>query len=273
MKWPVPVLSATRVEWLPKVQSDLFVLQTPVHLSTAHVQTIVNLIQGGHPVAIFGGPVGGIDPAIAEAVGLIGLHAGDGSAVTPRTATASAGVNAFAKNITSTFPMRTLLDINQAVSQVKVLYSVDGSPQLVLNTSQKKKIVAWDPPTFDNSTRDPLITTWGGSVAPYALTAGALNFLIAEPNFLHATEIDANETMNVAAWRTTDGKFHLMAAELEEGLRNDADRSRHTTLALPVSWKIPMLHDEWSGKAYEIHDRKVQINLNHAQSILLTSGH
>ena len=26
MKWPVPILSATRVEWVPQVQSDLFVL-------------------------------------------------------------------------------------------------------------------------------------------------------------------------------------------------------------------------------------------------------
>jgi hypothetical protein len=79
--------------------------------------------------------------------------------------------------------------------------------------------------------------------------------------------------MNVTAWRTADGKFHLMAAELEEGLRNDADRSRHTALVLPASWNTSMLRDGWSAKTYAVQDRKVQIDLDHAESVLLTSGH
>jgi hypothetical protein len=33
IKWPVPVLSSTRLEWLPAVQSDLFVVQTPSYFS------------------------------------------------------------------------------------------------------------------------------------------------------------------------------------------------------------------------------------------------
>ena len=33
IKWPVPVLSATRIEWLPRVASDMFILGASSHLS------------------------------------------------------------------------------------------------------------------------------------------------------------------------------------------------------------------------------------------------
>ena len=39
--------------------------------------------------------------------------------------------------------------------------------------------------------------------------------------------------MNLSAWRTRDGTLHLLAANLEEGLRDDADMSRTITLQLP----------------------------------------
>ena len=51
IKWPVPVLSATRIEWLPNVQSDLFVMQTPSHLSSDHMQNLQGLIKADEPIA------------------------------------------------------------------------------------------------------------------------------------------------------------------------------------------------------------------------------
>ncbi len=271
IKWPLPILSATRIEWLPHVHSDLFILQTPVHLSSAHAEMIANLINGGHPVAIFGSPVGGIDQSLERLVGITGQHATEAVAAL-HMATASSDANAIAKNVPVTFPTITCLNINHASSQATVIYSIGNSPQLLLNTSHGKRVMAWDPPTFENSTHSPLAKTWGGSAAPYVLAAGSLNFITSQADYLHADGTDMNQTMNVTAWRTSDGEFHLMAAQLEEGLRNDADRSRHVTLVLPASWDIPMFRDVWSAKTYAIHDRRIQIDLNHAQSILLEGG-
>jgi hypothetical protein len=272
IKWPVPILSVTRMEWVPKVKSDLFIFQTPVHLSVANTNMVVDLIKSGQPVAVFGSTIGGIDPAIQAAIGLTGIHAQD---VTDsvHTATASADAGSLASNVSKTFPTRTYVNTNQVSAGAKAIYAVDASPQLVLNTSGKERVAAWDPPIFDNSTRDPLVTTWGGSAAPYALTAGALNFLTSLAGDVHVTKIDQNQTMNFSAWRTADGEVHLMAAELEEGIHDVADHSAHATVVLPNSWKLSELHDLWADHTEQVHRGTLQIDLQHAQSVLFISGH
>lgn len=65
IKSSVPILSATRIEYLPHVTSDLFVFQTPVHLRPSEKKAVLDLIRSGEPVAIWGSPAGGIDPEIA----------------------------------------------------------------------------------------------------------------------------------------------------------------------------------------------------------------
>ena len=70
VKWPVSMLSATRVEWLPKVQSDVLVVQTPSHLSQQHVKTLQRIIKGGQPVALVGNFSEGIDPSLLRLGGV-----------------------------------------------------------------------------------------------------------------------------------------------------------------------------------------------------------
>ena len=78
--------------------------------------------------------------------------------------------------------------------------------------------------------------------------------------------------MNVSAWRTADGEVHLLAAELEEGLRDDADHSRHVRMVLPASWKVTALRDQWSGRRFPMEDRGVAIDIEQARSVLLTGA-
>ena len=271
IKWPVPILSVTRLEWVPEVQSDLFIFQTPVHLSPQHTQMVVDLIKSGHPTAIFASTVRGIDSAIEEAAGLTGLHVMDTTDAI-HTAIASEEAKTVADNVPGTFPTRTYLNANRASAEAKTIYSVENSPQLTLNTTGKKRVMVWDPPIFDNSTHEPLVTTWGGSVAPYVLATGTLNFLTSSQDVMHAMRVDENEAMNVAAWRTGDGRFHVMAAELEEGLRNVADHSAHAEFHIPSAWGVSKFSDIWSGKAGEFRDGKLKIDLEHTQSELFLSG-
>jgi hypothetical protein len=267
IKWPLPVMSATRIEWLPEVQSDLFILQSPTHLSPQHTQFVLDAIQKGQAFAVFGSPADGVDPRIQSAAGLVG--SGTASAVANYSATTSAEANSFAKNIPRAFPTNTQLGHNRVSAQAVALYSVDGIPALTINNKHREKVVAWDPPTFSDACCKSLVEIWGGSAAPYALTAGALNSLISTPELLHPASIDLDQAVNMTAWRTDDGFIHLMAAELEEGLRDDGDRSRHAEIQFPKAWKSQGLTDIWSTKKFGFSGGHVDLRLNHAESILL----
>jgi len=271
MKWPVPILSVTRLEWLPSVKSDLFVLQTPSHLTAEHTQMVLGVVKSGQRVAIFGSLDGGVDPQIAKAAGLVSALAADATEK-QYAANASPGAEEFAGHIPATFQTRTRRGENRQEPGARAIYSVEGSPALTINTSNHRRVVAWDPPIFAVKATKPLLEIWGGSAAPYSLAAGALNGLTSDGAFLHAAQIDLNQTMNVSAWRTADGEVHLLAAELEEGLRDDADHSRHVRMVLPASWKVTALRDQWSGRRFPMEDRGVAIDIEQARSVLLTGA-
>ena len=48
---------------------------------------------------------------------------------------------------------------------------------------------------------------------------------------------DGRQTGAVAGWRLADGTRRLLAGNLEEGFRDDADRSRTLGLRLPPDWR------------------------------------
>jgi hypothetical protein len=270
-KWPVPVLSVTRVEWLPQVDSDLFVFQTPSHLAPQQTAYIANLIRKGKPVAIFGSPAGGIDPVLAQ---LGGLSASDGSVEDQpriRSAKSAGDSDTLARHVPEMFSTYDRRSANRTSGGARVLYSVEDSPVLVLNATPGMKVVIWDPPDLLSKEDVPLRDDWGGSGAAYALTAGALNWLLSASGALHAESIDLDQTMNVTAWRTKDGTIRLLAANLEEGLRDDADMTRHATMVLPESWKAAKWADAWTRTTFDAHHGALRIDLGQASSILLHS--
>jgi hypothetical protein len=76
--------------------------------------------------------------------------------------------------------------------------------------------------------------------------------------------------MNIAAWRTQDGAICILAGNLEEGLREDADMSRHAALVLPSSWGDTW-KDRWTGRVCRLGRGKLHLDLPQATSALLTS--
>ena len=271
IKWPVPVISITRAEWLPQVTSDLFILQTPSHLAPDELRTITNLINKGQPVAIFGEPLGGIDPTLEKLGGLTlddGTWAGN---VPPRPATLGDNKETGALNIPLTFttndPIRTT-----ATKGTTVVYAEDGSPMLTLNDTGGKNVVMWDPPEL-RYVGGPMSLNFNGDGSDYALAASALNVLLGKADKLHAAAIDLRQTMNVSAWRTKDGTIEIMAGNLEEGLRDDADLSRQARLVLPAAWRGFAWSDFWSGQKWDADSEgKLPIDLPQAGSALLRSS-
>ena len=130
----------------------------------------------------------------------------------------------------------------------------------------------WDPPDVMFKEKASLAEDWGGSGASYALVAGALNSLLAGTGALHAEQIDLDQTLNVTAWRESDGTLRILAGNLEEGLRDDADMTRRAILVLPVSWHAPKWRDAWSETPVEADHQRLSVNLEQASSLLLKSA-
>jgi len=78
--------------------------------------------------------------------------------------------------------------------------------------------------------------------------------------------------MNVTAWRIKDGTVQLLAGNLEEGLRDDADMTRHATMVLPGLWKAAKWTDAWTRMSLEADHGDLKIDLGQARSVLLHSG-
>ena len=270
IKWPLPVLSATRIEWVPAVRSDLFVFQAPSHLSQQDLQAVGRLITGNSPVALVGSFAAGIDPTL---LGLAGFSPASDNAESPlRLCKTTDDARDLVKNVPANFndychPWRS-----PALSgATKVIYSDEGTPALTLNSANGTHVAAWNPPNLPSIQGLPLSQVWGNTGAPYALAAGTLNELLKTKSALHADGIDLQQTMNVAAWRTQDGKLRILAGNLEEGLRDDADFSRTAALAFPPSWRAGKWRDLWSGRAINAEGGNLRITLPQAASVLLES--
>jgi hypothetical protein len=165
---------------------------------------------------------------------------------------------------------------NQGARLKSFVYGSDGSPQLLLDREPQLNLMLWDPPDFladPNRFDKPLPEDWGSSPTPYALTAASLNELLRAEGALHARSIDVDQTGTVGAWRTRDGTLHLLFGNLEEGLRNDADRSRHFTLEFPRDWTGLQWRSVWDPTtAPGLDHGTIQVDMKADSSILLEWG-
>lgn len=267
-KWPVPFLSSTRMEWLPKVQSDLFVLQNPVHIPAAQIETITRLAHAGQPFAILGSVAGGVDPSLASLAGLSGSF----TPAPVRVARCSAETREISliKNASSNFDLFCYPQQVSATS-AHVVYQAAGAPQLTFNGAAGMQVAFWNPPDMPSTEGQPLSIVWGNSGAPYALAAGVFTDMLKSKAMLRAQQIDQQQTVSLAAWRTAQGSIRILAANLEEGLRDDSDLSRHTALDIPASWNVKQWKDVWSNRIES--GTPLPIDLPQASSILLEPVH
>lgn len=276
MKWQLPILSATRIEWLPSLHTETAIVQTPSHLSPAEFGGLQNLIDRGHPVALLGSFAGGISPQLLS---FAGLREFQRSETGPNLHAAQAGnLNALdVKNVQASFPVLETLDTSAqnhtepSPTPAKTIYSTDGSPALVLIDTAKRKLLLWDPPEFSTHHNEPLLEIWGGSSAPYVLAAASVNALQRDSGFIHVRAVDGEQTGYAGAWQTLDGTLHLLFGNLEEGLRNDADHSRHFTLELPQAWDDSAWRSIWSNSSAPPSGASIRVDLTPDQSVLLES--
>ncbi len=275
MKWSVPILSVTRSEYLPHVESDMFIFQTPVHLKEIEKTTIIKLLESGKPAAVFASPAGGLDPEIAA---IIGVSTTDTLTTGTRyIGTIQDKTGSIYQDMQNTFPLFQPFTKNRLINGVETIYSVNNSACLVRNELMGKRIIFWNSPEFSvNLINED--TNYGGSLdqllgspAPYVLTARVINETMKNSGFIHADNIKQYHPVNLAMWQLEDGLYRVMAGNLEEGINHTADQTIETVLNLPDfdnKLKSKEISEIWGGARTIVGSGKLKITLVQAQTKL-----
>ncbi len=267
MKWSVPILSITRSEYLPQVESDLFIFQTPVHLQQKEKENIMNLLKSGKPLAVFGSPVGGIDTDIQKALGI--SSAQESVTEVYNIAELMGQTQGIFKDLPNTFPLYQPFSKNECKPEVDVVYSVSESPCLTFNQQDGNQLIFWDPPELASAV--PKAMWFGksldiilGSPTPFALTARLFNDVMRRNDLICVDEIQQYRPVNYTYWQLNDGTFRVLAGNLEEGINHTADRSVKIILNIPgtdIQSKPIGVNELWNGTKTILGDKKLIIYL------------
>lgn len=243
MKWQVPILSVTRLEWLPMIQSDMFILQTPGQLSDDAAGAILKLYRAGEPLGIVSDPTYGIDPQIAEII------QPPAKTLDQDRKLQEGSIETNVPGLTDDIPTRFQVwqgDYQRVkVPPGLVIYQTGSSPDLVLSEGSGKNWVYWNPPFFSPHewpqppSEDPL----GGLIAdsaPYVLASRAVIKLLHDTGrspFDPAMPVEAPLTVHY--WRTKDGHLNFLLGNTARGLKGDSENIKILWLELPVHFVSP----------------------------------
>ena len=131
----------------------------------------------------------------------------------------------------------------------------------MLDHGGRRNLSLWDPvPLFDYWYR-PLKDLLNGDPTPFALVAATLNRQLAEAGAFGAAVVDTTQSGTIAAWRRSDGTVRMLVGNLEEGLRDDADRSRRMVLNLPTPWQSCRWQSAWGIQPRTVGAEQVRVDL------------
>ncbi len=274
MKWSIPIMSVTRMEYLPEVESDLFILETPVHMAAEETKAVKSLINSGKPVAIWGSIAGGVDPDILESLGVHSTARWNND--TAYIATLNHKTGSIFEGIPNTFPVYNLYNDKKITvdGDVEVLYQIHKSPALMW--MKDRKVVLWNPAEHaQNLMKGSFYEYLGysndeilGSVNSWLLSAKTLNEMMKKNGKPYAKNIDPLKPVSILSWTTNDGKYKLLAGELEEGLNHKADHNASVTWCIPQDWikgKVSFFSPEGTNRGYFNTTGEYKINLEHSE--------
>ena len=271
MKFSAPILSAACIEDLGRIESDMFIVQTPVHLKTNEKEQLEKLIVSGKPVMICGSPANGIDADILHHIGLTSFDK------VPDVERYEGFINninhPLAANCPRTFLIYQPYTINALDENAKteVIYSVSNSPALV----RKGNLLIWDAP-------EHLIYTstgkcrWGlatdellGSAVPYALTARFVNDELSKTGKFNAFSPDTTLPVWCGSWTNKSGELTVLIADLEEGLEHTGKEQSFIELKIPQMNGTQIMYEQWRANSYIISGNMVRYSLRRGESSLL----
>jgi hypothetical protein len=275
MKWSVPIMSVTRLEYLPEVSSDMFILQTPVHMEKEEKKSVENLINSGEPVAIWGSIAGGVDTDILE---MLGVHSTAGWINdTAYIATLNHKTGGIFEDIPNTFPVYNLNNNKKFTvdDNVEVMYQIHKTPALMW--AKNRKVILWNPAKHaQNLIKGGFYEYLGyandeilGSVYPWYLNAKMIHYMMKESGHSYATNLIPLKPVSTLSWTSNNGKKMFLAGELEEGLDHHADHHVSVTWCLPkecINNKVSFFSPEGTNRGYFNTTGKYDIHLDHSEA-------
>jgi hypothetical protein len=275
IKWSVPVLSITRSEYLPQIESDMFIFQTPVHLKNKEKAHIMNILKSGKPSIVVGSPVGGLDEDISK---LLGVQSNCSAISGVKTnGTMHYQTEGIYKSLPNNFPIWQLFTQNKFFNGMSTIYSVDRSPCLGINNSNGKQLIFWDPPEFSFNLPDgnmkylQSLDMLLGSPVSYVLIARLINETMKNNNCVFVDEISIERPVNLAIWHSKNGGLNVLVGNLEEGINHTADRTANINLNTNSLFKNnnPVEATEiWSNQKYVLPEHKLNVFLDQGQTKL-----
>ena len=272
MKFSAPILSAARIEDLDRIESDMFIVQTPVHLKSNEKERLEQLITSGKPVLLCGSPANGIDTAFLR---LVGLSTSDKAPAPERN---DGIINNFnhplATDMPRTFTLYQPYSVNilPRQSATEVIYSVSTSPVLV----RKDHLMIWDAPELSFysalATRREATATDAllGAPAPYALTARLVNDELSKTGAFNACSPDLLLPVWCGSWTMKSGELTVLIADLEEGLEHTGKELSSIEMTLPSSFGNHILMSEkWRSNSYTYPNNLIRYSLRRGESSLL----
>jgi len=274
MKWSVPIMSVTRLEYLDDVKSDMFILQTPVHMGESEKKSVENLINSGNPVAIWGSIAGGVDTDILE---MLGVHSiAEWNNDTACIATLNHKTGGIFEDIPNTFPVYNLFNTKKFTvdDNVEIMYQIHKTPALMW--AKNRKVILWNPAEHaQNLIKGGFYEYLGyandeilGSVYPWYLNAKMIHAMMKESGHSSAKNLIPLKPVSILSWTSNDGKDMLLAGELEEGLDHHADHHASVTWCVPKEWmtnKVSFFSPEGTNRGYFNTKGEYDIHLDHSE--------
>ncbi|MGD0733179.1 MAG: hypothetical protein ABR956_18085, partial [Terracidiphilus sp.] len=234
VKWQIPILSITRTEWLPSVQSDLFIFQVPAKLKPEIANTILGLYNAGKPLAIISDPTWGIDPQ------LHGILSPPCKTLDYDSHLEKGEIMSALPGITTGQGVHGMFNLWQARYSIsgkpsgQVIYETGSCPDLIVGESSEHHWVYWNPPFFSPSggPLERLIE----SPLPYILASRSLQRMLDD-----AQRSPFDPTHRVTRllafhwWRRDDGKIEFLVGNLDRDLQGEVESPKELALELPAA--------------------------------------
>jgi hypothetical protein len=212
LKWALPILAATRPEWLPNRWPEGALLQLPNELDAARLEQL-------------GGPV--VSTGRADFVDSFLLQRA-GAAATPDLL---AGGYTLGRPSSPDLPREERVHMPERVAVTAdqgawVGYESGGSPVLTGQGS----FLYWQPPDLADPTDALVPHSQIGTVSPYVEAARAMQSRTTEG--VRAEPPPASEPVAFSCW-SSGGTVHVLLGNLESGWMGDSRFTRRVTLVLP----------------------------------------
>ena len=222
MKWGLPVLGATRLEWIGECSSQGLIFGLPGKVGQALKEHVVAAIRE-HP-ALLAGRADLIEPELLE---MVGVEARGN--LQPKGYISGRPRGRLAHDLPGFNTLHLPVHQPVEITGAEVLFECETGPTLV----RQGKLLYWQPPDWSEPANQFLPRYQVGSLSSHALAARAFAGILAGAGHTHLDEVPFAQPLAFHYWRSGEQVYFLFG-NLETGLTGDARLERRVRLVVSL---------------------------------------